>query len=297
MQAALGRLRRTSSDRQRVECRGAIWAARSLIDDAPRYGRPNLAGRISPRIRESRLRRSPGRGSTKIRIGYFSADFRAHPVAFLTAGLFERHDRTKFEVTAFAFGPEASDPMVARLTKAFDRFIDVRQKSDLEVAALARELEHRHRGRSEWIHRALPHRDLRVASRPDPDQLSGLSGHHGCRIHGLSDRRRDGRAARAAAALLGENRLSARQLPALRFELRDRGQRRSHARSWDCPPTGFVFCCFNNSHKITARGLRSLDEDSGRTENSVLWLQQANAAVRRQSARGSLAARHRWTED
>ena len=31
--------------------------------------------------------------------------------------------------------------MAARLTKAFDRFIDVRQKSDLEVAALARDLD------------------------------------------------------------------------------------------------------------------------------------------------------------
>jgi len=39
-------------------------------------------------------------------------------MAYLTAGLFERHDRAKFEVTAFAFGPEASDAMVSRLTKA-----------------------------------------------------------------------------------------------------------------------------------------------------------------------------------
>ena len=48
--------------------------------------------------------------STKIRIGYFSTDLRAHPVAHLTAGLFEHHDRAKFEVTAFAFGPEATIP-------------------------------------------------------------------------------------------------------------------------------------------------------------------------------------------
>jgi predicted O-linked N-acetylglucosamine transferase (SPINDLY family) len=83
---------------------------------------------------------SPRPRSTKIRVGYFSADFREHPVAYLTAGLFERHDRAKFEVTGFAFGPETSDAMAARLAKGFDRCIDVRQKSDLEVAALAREL-------------------------------------------------------------------------------------------------------------------------------------------------------------
>ena len=78
--------------------------------------------------------------SAKIRIGYFSADFRGHPVSLLAARLFERHDRSKFEVTAFAFGPEANDAMQARLMKAFDRFIDVRRRTDLEVAALAREI-------------------------------------------------------------------------------------------------------------------------------------------------------------
>ena len=32
----------------------------------------------------------------KIRIGYFSADFREHPLAFLTAGLYEMHNRDHF---------------------------------------------------------------------------------------------------------------------------------------------------------------------------------------------------------
>ena len=78
--------------------------------------------------------------SSKIRVGYFSADFRTHPVAYLTAGLFEQHDRSKFELTAFAFGPGANDPMRARMSKAFDHFLDVDHRSDVEVATLAREL-------------------------------------------------------------------------------------------------------------------------------------------------------------
>jgi tetratricopeptide (TPR) repeat protein len=40
----------------------------------------------------------------KIRIGYFSADFRNHPVSFLTSELFELHDKNKFEIIAFSFG-------------------------------------------------------------------------------------------------------------------------------------------------------------------------------------------------
>ena len=78
--------------------------------------------------------------SEKIRVGYFSADFCNHPVARLTAGLFEAHDRSRFEITAFAFGVKVADSMRSRLERSFDHFIDVCDRSDLEVAALAREL-------------------------------------------------------------------------------------------------------------------------------------------------------------
>ena len=78
----------------------------------------------------------------KIRVGYFSADFREHNVAFLAAELFEKHDRSRFEVTAFAFGGgDAGDDMRRRLEMAFDKFIDVRNHSDRDVALLARTLE------------------------------------------------------------------------------------------------------------------------------------------------------------
>jgi predicted O-linked N-acetylglucosamine transferase (SPINDLY family) len=75
----------------------------------------------------------------RIRVGYFSADFRTHPVSLLAAGLFETHDRSKFEITAFAFGPDVDDPMRVRLKHAFEYFIDVGRSSDAEIASLARE--------------------------------------------------------------------------------------------------------------------------------------------------------------
>jgi predicted O-linked N-acetylglucosamine transferase (SPINDLY family) len=76
----------------------------------------------------------------RLRLAYFSADFHRHPVAYLTAGLFEAHDRTRFELIAFSFGPPARGPMRTRLAAAFDRFIDVREKSAAEIAILARSL-------------------------------------------------------------------------------------------------------------------------------------------------------------
>jgi len=76
----------------------------------------------------------------KIRIGYFSADFCNHVVSLLTAELFETHDRSRFEIVAFAFGPQVNDAMRSRLERAFDRFIDVSEQSDMEVAETARQL-------------------------------------------------------------------------------------------------------------------------------------------------------------
>jgi len=76
----------------------------------------------------------------KLRIGYFSPDFRIHPLAELTAGLFESHDRTRFDVTAFAFGPESHDAMRTRLQAAFDRWVDLRDMTDREAAVMARDL-------------------------------------------------------------------------------------------------------------------------------------------------------------
>jgi predicted O-linked N-acetylglucosamine transferase (SPINDLY family) len=76
----------------------------------------------------------------RIRIGYFSADLRAHPVAALTAGVFEHHDRNRFEVFAFSFGPDTADEVRTRLQSAFEHFLDVKDRSDEEIATLARSL-------------------------------------------------------------------------------------------------------------------------------------------------------------
>ncbi len=77
----------------------------------------------------------------RIRLAYVSGDFREHPIAYLTAGMFERHDRSRFEVTAVSFGPEQERGIRQRLQGAFEHFVDVRTNSDEEIAALLRERE------------------------------------------------------------------------------------------------------------------------------------------------------------
>jgi predicted O-linked N-acetylglucosamine transferase (SPINDLY family) len=77
----------------------------------------------------------------RIRLGYFSTDFRNHAVAHVMAELFELHDRTRFEAIAFYFGPPIKDSMRKRLEQLFDRFIEAGAFSDRDVALLARQLE------------------------------------------------------------------------------------------------------------------------------------------------------------
>ena len=77
----------------------------------------------------------------KIRIGYFSCDFREHPVSALTAELYEIHDRSRFEIHAFSYGPDTEDKMNLRIKAGVDHFHDVRTMPHKDVAMLARSLE------------------------------------------------------------------------------------------------------------------------------------------------------------
>ena len=63
--------------------------------------------------------------NNKIRIGYYSADFCNHAVSHLLVKLFELHDKSKFELFGFSFGPEKNDEMRKRVSSAFDLFINV----------------------------------------------------------------------------------------------------------------------------------------------------------------------------
>jgi len=84
---------------------------------------------------------APYAAHDRIRIGYFSADFRNHALAALAGELFEIHDRSRFEIMAFSLGSDRKDEFRLRAEAAFDRFLPVGGLSDDEVASLARRLE------------------------------------------------------------------------------------------------------------------------------------------------------------
>jgi protein O-GlcNAc transferase len=74
----------------------------------------------------------------RVRVGYFSADFCHHPVGHLTAGLFEHHDKSRFEITAISFGPDDGSDWRNRIKAAAENFVDIRGMTDEEVADFIR---------------------------------------------------------------------------------------------------------------------------------------------------------------
>ena len=90
----------------------------------------------------------------RIRVAYLSADFHDHPVAYLTAGLFEHHDRSRFEITALSFGPDQASPMRDRIKGAVEHFIDVRSAKRPGYCRAYSPSRDRHRDRSDGADKA-----------------------------------------------------------------------------------------------------------------------------------------------
>ncbi len=74
----------------------------------------------------------------RLRIGYLSADFHTHATAYLAAGLFEQHDRARFEVIGYSTGPDDRSPLRARVVRAFDGFVDAADWSAERLAEAIR---------------------------------------------------------------------------------------------------------------------------------------------------------------
>ena len=220
----------------------------------------------------------------RIRVAYLSADYHQHATAVLMAGLFEAHDRRRFEIIAISFGPQDSGPMRQRLECAFDRFVDVCRMSDAEVAELMRSLE---------IDIAVDlkgytadSRPTILSRRPAPVQVSYL-GYPG--TMGLEQI--DYIVADPIVLPPEQQAHYSEQVVYLPecYQVNDA----KRAIGTDAPtrieaglPTdGFVFCCFNNSYKVSPQVFERWMQLLKHIPGSVLWLLQDNAAAARNLSR------------
>ena len=187
----------------------------------------------------------------RIRLGYFSADLYSHATAHLMAGLFEQHDRMRFEVIAFSFGPPNADAM----RSAARRRIRPVPRGGTPVGCRHRRTvgaaRNRYRHRPEGLYPARADRDIRPSRCATAAQLPRLSGHHGRRLHRLPDRRPHRDSAGAHQPLQREDRLAAALLSGQRRQAGDRPTECFSRQEAGLPEQGFVFCCFNNNWKIT----------------------------------------------
>ena len=78
----------------------------------------------------------------RVRVAYLSADLGEHAVSYLLAGVFERHDASRFETFGVAWGRQHEESELRhRVQRTFARFYDVSEASDDDVAKLLSELE------------------------------------------------------------------------------------------------------------------------------------------------------------
>lgn len=213
---------------------------------------------------------SPER-SSRLRLGYFTADFFEHATAYLMAEHFEVIDRSKYELIVFNLSSRPEDRMGARIRSNVDEWLDVAGLSDDQVATMAR---------SKNIDLAIDLKGYTAESRPGifayrcaPVQVSylGYPGTLGLEVmdYLIADKH-----------LVDDNGASFFQEKVVRlacsYQLNDRqrcASQRYNNRSDVCLPDGvFVYCCFNSSYKITPHWFTVWMSILKQTDRSVLWL-------------------------
>ena len=210
----------------------------------------------------------------RIRLGYVCGEFREQATSFLTAGLFERHDRSRFELFAFDNGYSDQSAIRARLEAGFEHFVSVAGLSDHAAAD-------------------------EIASR-EVDILVSLNGYFGQGRMGVFARR----PAPIQVNYLGFP--ATLGAPYIDYIIADRivipeEQKRFYNEKvvWlpDCyqvnddrriigppairaahnlPNDAFVFCNFNHSYKLTPEMFSSWMRIMAAVPDSVLWLWDSN---------------------
>jgi protein O-GlcNAc transferase len=219
------------------------------------------------------------RSGDKLRLGYLSSDFRALPTAYLSVGLIEHHDRRRFEVIGYSAGVDDGGPMRRRIAAAFDRFVDISKVSDLEAARLIH---------SDAIDVLIdlngykPENRARIlAHRPAPIQVNylGYAGTMGADFidYILVD---------PFVVPTDQQPFFSERLVHLPHCYQCNDDKREIAAATpsrtNCglPENGFVFCCFNDSFKFTPDFFDIWMRLILAVPGSVMWLLEANSAVR-----------------
>ena len=212
----------------------------------------------------------------KIKIGYYSPDFREHAVAHLLIELLELHDKNQFELFGFFFGPPDSSKMHNRISSAFNQFIDVGLKSDKDIALMSRKI---------GIDIAVDLTGFTALARTDifsyraaPIQVNylGYPGTTGAEYI-------DYIIADPIIIPTESQQYYSEKVVYLPNSYQVNNRKRSITDKvftkdeLGLPKDGFVFCCFNNNYKITPNTFDGWVRILKAVKNSVLWLLEDNS--------------------
>lgn len=247
----------------------ALLSLSNSPEDQLRCARSRVATKIKPAAKS--MWDGAVYAHERIRLGYVSSDLNRHPVAQLTAELFELHDRKRFEVSAYSIGPDDGSDIRKRLMIAFDKFVPFENKTDIEIARAIADAEIDIlidlNGFTKGARTGI------FAHRPAPIQVNYL-GYPGTMaapyidyIIGDQTILTDADVAAYSEKLV--------KLPCS-YQPNDRTRAISshpfERRDFGLPADQFVFCCFNNNFKITPETFERWMRILRAVEGSVLWL-------------------------
>lgn len=206
----------------------------------------------------------------KLRVAYLSSDFCLHPVAMLTAELFELHDRSKFEVYGYCWSREDGSAIRQRIVGAMDHFERIHELSDEAAAQLMR--KHEIDVLVDLHGQTLGARPNLLAYRPAPIQVTylGLPATTGLPSidYVIADRFL---IPEEFAASYSEKPLYMPDVYQVCDRKRECAPIPSRA-SCGLPDDAFVFCSFNNNYKFTPQVFAVWMSLLRRVPGSVLWL-------------------------
>lgn len=250
------------------------------IDFSPRVQQSNARRWVAKNLdrvsERSRIAIHPQNFSDdRIRLGYISGDFRPHPMATLVVEMLENHNRDRFQVHGYSVGSEDNSPIRKRIQNAFESFVDLEQLTHEEAAnRIASDGIQILVDLSGFTYHARPEI---VAMRPAPIQVSymGFAGTMGAAFidYVLLD---------DFIAPMEDQEYYTEKIVQLPGCYMANDSQRSVAKEtpsrMECnlPEGAFVFCSFNNSHKITQTIFRLWMNILRAVPNSVLWLLESN---------------------
>lgn len=218
--------------------------------------------------------------SKKIRIGYFSADFNIHPVMYLISRVLQLQDREKFEVHGFSFGQNSNTTPWPNVQSLFDFFHEVDHLTDYDIAKKSNDLcidiginlgGYTRGGRSGvFAYRAAP---VQV-------NFLGYPGTLGASVFDfiIADKFLipDGHEAHYTEAIV---RMPDCYMPT--DDTRQISLKEPSRHANDLPKDAFVFCCFNNTYKISPDIFEIWMRLLLSVPNSVLWLRTGDKIVQK----------------